>query len=112
MNSTIEIYGYITENKEIFVSKKIVGDYRQAVAICKSIRRNANCYYMTVVYEKGDYADYCVQTNLSTTTMFGREKKTYRKEVVFWEDGNITTKLNARISAHGDTKNRFETISF
>lgn len=113
MRGTIEIYGFVAENKEKHISKKIVGDYRQAVAICKSIRRNTNFYYMTVAYEKGDYTDYSIQTNLSTTAMFGPKKKSYSKQVMFWEDGNITTRLSAmRISAHADKKNRFATFEF
>lgn len=112
MKGTIEIYGYMGENKENFISKKTMGDYKQAVAICKSIRRNANVYYITVGYEKGDYEICSIQTNLSTTTMFGKDKKTYSKQVMFWEDGHITTKLSTRISAHSDAKNRFETIEF
>lgn len=113
MKGTIEIYGFAAEKKENHISKKIVGDYRQAVAICKSIRRNANFWYMSVAYEKGDFTEYSITTILSTTTMFGRDKKSYSKKVMFWEDGHITTKLaTMRISAHSDAKNRFETIEF
>lgn len=87
----IEIHGWTKEKEDKYwVSKALYGDYKQAIAICKAIRRHSECYHMCVTYKRGDWKDYSIETTMSVSEL-GSRGKHYRKVTYFWENGRISS---------------------